>query len=331
MTEVVYENGDMLVPTGPGWGMDVNEAVALQIRAPDLGRIDGSFRRQADRPAGCDRGESSCSCSGAAGSAAPPAQHPLAQRLRGRGQALPAEVDLRLRPQRRRERGDAARQSRGVQGLAGRASRSRRCRQPLAEGDAVRRDLRLAVRRRADGDGVAGRLPRRPDDRPGLRREEHSLHPVGRLADPARGYPRRLRHGVVPGLSADRFRRHARADEPGAQRGLQDAGDHRRHDRRIEAREHGARGLQRAVPAQLPHVLGRGDASRLVVRQLHPHHREARHAAFRESRCGPRRCHRLERDTQHDADRPELGDDRAASATSGRATSWSRACSTRAT
>jgi L-alanine-DL-glutamate epimerase-like enolase superfamily enzyme len=30
MTEVVYENGDMLVPTGPGWGMDVNEAVALK-------------------------------------------------------------------------------------------------------------------------------------------------------------------------------------------------------------------------------------------------------------------------------------------------------------
>jgi L-alanine-DL-glutamate epimerase-like enolase superfamily enzyme len=28
MTEVVYEDGDMLVPTGPGWGMDVNEAVA---------------------------------------------------------------------------------------------------------------------------------------------------------------------------------------------------------------------------------------------------------------------------------------------------------------
>lgn len=28
MTEVVYEDGDMLVPTGPGWGMDVNEAMA---------------------------------------------------------------------------------------------------------------------------------------------------------------------------------------------------------------------------------------------------------------------------------------------------------------
>jgi L-alanine-DL-glutamate epimerase-like enolase superfamily enzyme len=28
MTEVVFEDGDMLIPTGPGWGMDVNEAVA---------------------------------------------------------------------------------------------------------------------------------------------------------------------------------------------------------------------------------------------------------------------------------------------------------------
>lgn len=30
MTEVQYVDGDMLVPTGPGWGMDVNEAVALK-------------------------------------------------------------------------------------------------------------------------------------------------------------------------------------------------------------------------------------------------------------------------------------------------------------
>jgi galactonate dehydratase len=33
-TEVKYEDGDMLVPDGPGWGMDVNEAVARKY-APD--------------------------------------------------------------------------------------------------------------------------------------------------------------------------------------------------------------------------------------------------------------------------------------------------------
>jgi L-alanine-DL-glutamate epimerase-like enolase superfamily enzyme len=30
MTEIKYENGEMLIPTGPGWGMDVNEAAVLK-------------------------------------------------------------------------------------------------------------------------------------------------------------------------------------------------------------------------------------------------------------------------------------------------------------
>ena len=27
MPEVRYEDGEMIIPTGPGWGMDVNEVV----------------------------------------------------------------------------------------------------------------------------------------------------------------------------------------------------------------------------------------------------------------------------------------------------------------
>jgi L-alanine-DL-glutamate epimerase-like enolase superfamily enzyme len=31
MTEVEYEDGEMIIPTGPGWGMDVNEAAVRKF------------------------------------------------------------------------------------------------------------------------------------------------------------------------------------------------------------------------------------------------------------------------------------------------------------
>jgi len=31
MTEVKYVDGEMIIPTGPGWGMDVNEAAVRKF------------------------------------------------------------------------------------------------------------------------------------------------------------------------------------------------------------------------------------------------------------------------------------------------------------
>ena len=175
-----------------------------------------------------------------------------------------------------------ARQPQGLRRIRLRAARAQRRLRPRPDHDAVRQDLRLAVRHSADGLFGAVRLSRRHRADAGGEGRERADDPQRLLADHAGGRARRQSGGVVPGLS----RRPARADRAAGRSGgggrLRHLRRHRRRAGAAEPREQHPQRLSGAARDHAARVLGHGHASALAVRHLGAHREELRHAAFRE-------------------------------------------------
>ena len=206
----------------------------------------------------------------------------LARRFRADCAAPDSEIPLRLHLRRRRDRRRAARQPQGLRRIRLRAARAQRRLRPRPDHDAVRQDLRLAVRHSADGLLGAVRLSRRHRADAGRKSRKRADDSQRLVADHAGGRARRQPGRVVPGLS----RRPPRADRAaGRSRGggrLRHLRRHRRRAGAAEPREQHPQRLSGAARDHAARVLGHGHASALAVRHLGAHREEFRHAAFRE-------------------------------------------------
>ena len=184
-----------------------------------------------------------------------------ARRFRGDGAAADSEIPLRLHLRRRRDRRRGPRQPKGLRRIRLRAARAQRRLRPRPDHDAVRQDLRLAVRHSADGLFGAVRLSRRhrADARRGCRKRADdplSASSLITLEDVRRENPGRL----VPGLSGGRAGADRAAGRPGGGGRLRHLRGHRRRAGAAEPREqHPQRlsGADRGHAAVLPGIRSR--------------------------------------------------------------------------
>ena len=123
------------------------------------------------------------------------------------GPPAPAEDAVRLHLRRHRDRRVAARQPPGVRRARPRSADAERRVEPPSDDDAVRQDLRGAVRDPADRVRRTVRLPRRHRAGARGRGDERADDPQCGVADQPGGREKRISGGLVSGLSAPAIRR----------------------------------------------------------------------------------------------------------------------------